>query len=72
MPLGDDVTVPLPLPFLATESWWMLSVKVAVTAAATLIVTLHTLVPEQPAPDQPVNDELLAGAADSVTTVSWL
>jgi len=44
-------------------------VKVAVAETAASIVTTQAPVPEQPPPDQPVNTESAAGAADNVTTV---
>jgi hypothetical protein len=41
--------------------------NVAVTDSPALIVTVHDPVPEHPPPDQPANDDPLAGVAFSVT-----
>jgi hypothetical protein len=46
-----------------------LVLNVAVTASSEPIVTVHELVPEQPAPDQPANVEPAAAAAVNVTIV---
>jgi hypothetical protein len=53
MPAGDDVTVPAPVPGLLIDSVYVLSVNVAVTDAAAVIVTAQVPVPVQ-APPQPV------------------
>jgi len=53
MPAGDEVTVPAPVPDLVTLSVYVLSVNVAVTLAAAVIVTEHVPLPVQ-APPQPV------------------
>ena len=68
MPAGEDVTVPRPVPNLVRVKTAVLP-KVAVTAVALFIVTVHVPVPEQPPPDQPVNMEPAAGVAVNVTTV---
>ena len=71
IPAGLLVTVPVPVPALCTVSWKEgggLAVKVAVTAALLVNVTLQVPVPAH-APDQPANVELLFGAAVSVTMV---
>src|ERR1043166_759789 len=70
MPVGFDVTVPEPLPALATVSVKRCSVNVAVTVVAAVIVVVHVLVPVQPPPDQPVNVDPFAGVSVSVT--DWL
>src|SRR5438552_4135686 len=68
IPAGVLVTVPLPVPALLTVRATV-GVKVAVTVVAAVRVTLHTPVPVQPPPLQPVKTEPLAGVAVSVTTV---
>jgi len=45
--------------------------KVAVTAVALFMVTVHVPVPEQPPPDQPPNVEMLLGVAVRVTDVPY-
>jgi hypothetical protein len=65
MPLGFDVTEPLPE--TVTLSIGM-TVNVALTACESFIVTVHAPVPVH-APVQPVNVESLAGVAVSVTLV---
>jgi hypothetical protein len=48
----------------------VISVNVAVTASAALIVTVHVVaVPEQPPPLQPANAEPLLGVSVNVTAV---
>ena len=69
MPVGELDTVPVPLPAGVTVRRYLLSVKVAVTVLAALIVTLQVPVPEQPPPDQPVKLEPVACAAVNVTDV---
>src|SRR5678815_1766231 len=70
MPDGEDVTVPLPVPALATVSVCVVAavLNVAVTDCAALIATVHVAVPVQP-PLQPANVEPLAADAVSVTDV---
>ena len=46
-----------------------MAVNVAVTLRAWFIVTWQVRVPEQPSPDQPLNVELAAAEAVSVTLV---
>jgi hypothetical protein len=69
--LSPLVTDPGPVPAVVTVSVCT-AVKVAVTDASALIVTMHVPVPEQPPPLQPANLEPAAGVAVSVTTVPWL
>jgi hypothetical protein len=66
MPVGDDVTVPVPV--LLTVSVYELSVKVAVTFLAWVIDTSQVAAaPEHPPPDQLVKVEPVVAAADRVT-----
>jgi len=67
IPAGDEITVPVPLPFRVTVSVNRWSVKVAVTPTAAVIVVSQIAVPVQPPPDQPVKVEPAAGVAVSVT-----
>ena len=69
IPLGEEVTVPDPVPAFDTVRAYLLSVKVAVTDLAASMVTTQVPVPEHPAPDQPVKVEPVEEAADRVTTV---
>src|SRR4051812_35128712 len=69
MPAGVLDTLPVPVPFLFTVSVRGMSVKVAVTVVSLVSVTMHVPVPEQPAPDQPVNVDPAAEVAVSVTCV---
>ncbi len=67
MPVGLDVTVPLPVPSLATVNVKVDNVKVAVTFLAAVIETVQGLVPEQPPPDQLVKVDPVAGVAVRTT-----
>jgi hypothetical protein len=69
MPAGALVTVPLPVPEFVTLSANDDCTKLAVTAWAALIVTVHVPVPVQPPPLQPANVEPAAGVAVNVTAV---
>src|ERR1051325_10456926 len=71
MPVGLELTEPLPVPSTVTSSVFVFSVNVAVTECAASIVTTQSPVPEHPAPDQPAKSELVSGVAVSVTTVPW-
>jgi len=69
IPAGLLVTVPVPVPALCTVSWKEgggLAVKVAVTAALPVNVTLQAPVPVH-APDHPANVDPPFGTAVSVT-----
>jgi hypothetical protein len=70
MPAGELVTVPLPVPALLIERVNVVveTLKVAVTAVAAFMVTVHVPVPAQ-APDQPAKVEPAAGEAVRVTVV---
>jgi hypothetical protein len=69
MPVGDDVTVPVPVPALVTASAKVDELlKVAVTARAAVIDVVQVPVPVH-APLQPANVEPLVAAAVSVTEV---
>src|SRR5262245_61282716 len=66
-PLGDEVTVPVPVPAFVTLNGKLDELlKVAVTARAAVIDTEQVEVPEH-APLQPANVEPLAAAAVRVT-----
>ena len=62
------VTVPLPVPDLATVRSYLFKVKAAVTDFAAVMVTEQVPVPVQ-APLQPVKVEPVDGAAVKVTAV---
>ena len=69
MPVGDDVTVPVPVPALVTVNANVEALlKVAVTARAAVIDSTQLPVPVH-APVQPENVEPVAAAAVSVTDV---
>jgi len=69
MPVGEDVTVPVPVPALVTLNANVEALlKVAVTARAAVIEVVQAPVPVH-APLQPVNVEPLAATAVSVTEV---
>jgi len=72
MPAGELVTVPLPLPDLATVKPNVGCVKVAVTDVAALTVTVQVPVPAQPPPLQPMKVEPVAAAALNVTDVPFV
>jgi hypothetical protein len=70
IPAGELVTVPVPVPLLATVrvKGPGFAVKVTLTDFAASMVTLHAPVPLQ-APPQPANVEPESGAAVKLTTV---
>src|SRR5882762_3014927 len=68
MPAGLEVTVPAPVPEIATVNTG-LSVKVAVTDLAASIVTLQVTDEPLHAPVHPEKTETADGAAVNVTTV---
>jgi hypothetical protein len=69
MPVGTEVTVPVPLPAGTMVRPTMLSTNVAVMVRAPCIVVTQVPVPEQPPPVQPAKFELPDGVAVSVTAV---
>src|SRR5215470_149741 len=69
MPVGELVTVPLPVPAFVTVSANDCCTKFAVTVVAAFSVTTQVPVPVHPPPLQPVNVEPVCAAAVSVTTV---
>ena len=68
IPAGALATVPLPDPFLLIVRG-KVGVKVAVTVAAAVRVTVQAPVPMQPSPLQPLKMAFAAGVALSVTSV---
>jgi len=72
IPAGLEVTVPLPVPDLLTDSVNVCTLNVAVTDVAAFMVTEHVPVPEQPPPLQPAKVDPPAGLAVSVTDVPLL
>ena len=69
MPVGDDVTVPVPVPaFVTAREKVVAPLNVAVTARAAVIDVVQVPVPVH-APLQPANVEPLAATAVSVTEV---
>jgi hypothetical protein len=71
IPMGEEVTVPVPVPALETERLNVCKLNVAVTDLAASIETEQVPVPVQ-APDHPVKVALAAGAAVNVTAVPML
>ena len=72
MPPTLLVTLPDPAPAVATVNA-NCGVKVADTATgAAPAAKLHVPVPEHPAPDQPLNTEPAAAAADNVIVVGFV
>ena len=72
IPAGTLVTVPDPLPVVATLSDAALPLNIAVTVVALVSVTVHVPVPVHPPPLHPTNVDPPDGAAVSVTTVPEL
>src|SRR5512138_14037 len=72
IPVGELVTVPLPLPALVTVRAKDGTTKPAVTVVLSFIVTVQVPVPEQPPPVQPVKAELVPGVAVRMTWVPLL
>jgi len=68
MPVGELVTVPVPVPALLTVSVYLLILKVAVTDLTAVMLTVHVPVPEQ-APLQPAKVFPVLAAAVRVTEV---
>jgi hypothetical protein len=68
MPVGDEVTVPVPLPAFITVSVCFVSVNVAVNVTACVSVTMHVgfALPLHAPPDHCVNVEPVEGVAVSV------
>ncbi len=68
IPLGELLTVPVPVPAVETVRGNVEMLNVAVTDSADVIVTTQLPVPLQ-APLQPANTDPLAGVSVNVTTV---
>jgi len=71
IPDGLEVTVPLPVPALVTDSVYICTLKVAVTLLASLMVTWQVLAVPVHAPLHPWNVEPALAVAVRVTTVPW-
>jgi hypothetical protein len=71
IPVGLEVTAPVPVPLFATVRVKLCRVNVAVTLLAASIGTLHVPVPEQ-APLQPVKVEPAVGVAVRVTEALYV
>jgi hypothetical protein len=71
IPIGAELTDPVPLPARLTLSTWVSSVNDAVTLLAWSIVTTQVPVPLQPPPLHPVKLDPTPGEAVSVTLVPW-
>ena len=71
IPLGELVTVPVPVPVRLTVKTLWVVVKVAATLRVAFIVTMQEPVPEQ-SPLQPAKVEVPSGVAVSVTEVPLL
>ena len=69
MPAGVLLTVPLPVPALLTVRPTCDALKVAVTDALEVMVTVQVPVPVQPPPLQPAKLEPVAAVAVRVTGV---
>jgi hypothetical protein len=67
--VSDDVTVPLPVPALLTVRAKVCTLKVAVTALAAVMVTLHVAPETVSHPLQLPKIDPLAGLAVKVTGV---
>ena len=72
MPVGELVTVPLPVPLLFTVRLKVTALKVAVTVVAALIDTVQVPVPVHPPPLHPANVDPDAAAAVSTTDAPLL
>jgi hypothetical protein len=67
IPEGLLITVPVPLPVVATDSMKLgITVKVAVTLSAAFTVVTQGAVPMHPPPDQPAKVDPLAAEAEPV------
>ncbi len=72
MPLGLELIVPEPMPFLATLSWNSMGANVAVTLWSRPICTVQVgASPEHPPPCQLINLALTPGVAVRVREVSF-
>jgi 3D (Asp-Asp-Asp) domain-containing protein len=75
IPVGDDVTVPDPVPDGVTVRANLLggwAAKMAITLVTAPTLMTHGAVPVHPAPDQPEKSQPVAGVAVSVTDVPKL
>jgi hypothetical protein len=72
MPVGSELTTPLPVPALVTVSACVFKLNVAVTIADWLTVIAHDPVPLHPPPFHPMKFDSALGVAVSVTLVPKL
>jgi len=72
MPLGELVTIPVPVPMRLTVKTLCVEVKVAVTLRVAFIVTLQVFPETESQPLQLVKFEFTSAAAVSVTMVPLL
>jgi len=72
MPLGELVTIPVPVPMRLTVKTLCVEVKVAVTLRVAFIVTLQVFPETESQPLQLVKFEFTSAASVSVTMVPLL
>lgn len=69
VPAGAVVIEPVPDPVVAVVSSYRFRVKVAATARASVMTTVHVVAAPEHAPDHPVNTDEVLGDAVSATDV---
>src|SRR5690349_21762771 len=68
-PRGEDVTVPVPVPFLVTVTKNGAGAVTNVAVTAAVVESVHAPVPVQPPPFHPENTDPAAGVAVRVSVV---